>query len=261
MIPYEELKDQVVLVTGGTQGIGEAVAGYFADQQCRVAINGRRLDDKVQNVLDRIGAFPAMGDIKDPVVAASVVQNTMEQFGRLDVLVANAAGMSMKPFLEQEEEEWWHQVKINLTGHIACIKEALPRMIRQGGGTIIIVSSFFGSLGWNNATGYGSSKSGLLTLGQHLSKVYAKDNIRVGIIIPGVIRTPQLNVDAQDLGITYEEVCDMYAKDIAMGRLGKPEEIAEMAVFMATEQGGKSLSGRHIQVSGGEYRSTPYYIW
>ena len=167
----------------------------------------------------------------------------------------------MKPFLEQEEEEWWEQININLTGHIACIKTALPNMIANGGGTIIIVSSFFGSLGWNNATGYGSSKSGLLTLGQYLSKVYAKDNIKVGIIIPGVIRTPQLNVDAQDLGISFEEVCDMYAKDIAMGRLGEPQEIAEMAVFMATEAGGRGLNGRHIQVSGGEYRTTPYYVW
>jgi len=260
MIQFKELKDKVVLITGGTQGIGEAVTEYFADQQCKVAINGRKLDDKVKKVLDNTGAFPVMGDLSDTRAGAKIVEDTIGKFGRVDVLVANAAGMSMKPFLEQEEEEWWAQVNINLTGHIACIKAALPNMIANGGGTIIIVSSFFGSLGWNNATGYGSSKSGLLTLGQYLAKQYAKYNIRVGIIIPGVIRTPQLNVDALDLGISYEEVCEMYAKDIAMGRLGKPEEIAEAAVFMATEAGGRGLSGRHLIVSGGEYRSTPYYV-
>lgn len=260
MIQYKELENKVILVTGGTQGIGEAVASSFADQKSNVAINGRKLDDKVRKVLEKTGGFPVMGDISNTNNAAEIVRETIEHFGRVDVLVANAAGMSMKPFLEQDQQEWWEQVKINLTGHIACIQTALPNMIANGGGTIVIVSSFFGSLGWNNATGYGSSKSGLLTMGQYLSKRYAKDNIRVGIIIPGVIRTPQLNVDAVDLGISYDEVCDMYAKDIAMGRLGKPEEIAEAAVFMATEAGGRALSGRHLIVSGGEYRSTPYYV-
>lgn len=260
MIKYEELKNKVVLVTGGTQGIGEAMAQAFAQQEAKVAINGRKLDQKVQKVLDNTGAYPVMGDIKEIPTAQKIVRDTIEKYGRIDVLVANAAGMSMKPFLEQEEEEWWQQVHINLTGHIACIREAIPNMIKNGGGTIVIISSFFGSLGWNNATGYGSSKSGLLTLGQYLAKEYEKDSIRVCIIVPGVIRTPQLNVDALDLGITYEEVCEMYARDIAMERLGKPEEIAETALFMATEAGGKSLSGRHIQVSGGEYRSTPYYV-
>jgi len=260
MILYEELKDKAVLITGGTQGIGEAVAEYFTNQNSKVAINGRQLDEKVQKVLDKTGAFPAMGDISEPETAVKIVEETIAKYGKIDVLTANAAGMSMKPFLEQEEDEWWNQVHINLTGHIACIKAALPNMIANGGGTIIIISSFFGSIGWNNATGYGASKSGLLTLGQYLAKEYAKDNIKVGIIIPGVIRTAQLNVDAQDLGIPYEEVCDMYAEEIAMGRIGKPEEIAEMAVFMATEAGGRGLSGRHVQVSGGEYRTTPYYV-
>lgn len=133
-------------------------------------------------------------------------------------------------------------------------------MKKNGGGTIIIISSFFGTIGWKNASGYGSSKSGLLTLGQYLSKTYRKDNIRVGIIIPGVIDTPQLNVDANDLGITLKEVHEMYAADIPMARIGTSSEIAELAVFMSTENGGKALNGRHIQVSGGEYRTTPYYV-
>lgn len=257
---YEELRGKRVLVTGGTQGIGEAIAEGFASQGCRVAVNGRKLDEKVNKVLEKTGAFPAMGDLSDPEAAADVVRRTIDHFGGLDVLVANAAGMSMKPFLEQDPAEWWAQIRINLTGHLACIQAALPGMLEQGGGTIVIISSFFGSLGWNNATGYGASKSGLLTMGQYLSKAYGIQNIRACTIIPGVIRTPQLNVDAMDLGITYDEVCDMYARDIAMGRLGNPEEIAEAALFMATADGGRALDGRHLIVSGGEYRSTPYYL-
>lgn len=257
---YGELKEKIVLVTGGTQGIGEAIVDAFVAEGSQVILNGRKHNEKVQNILDRTGADSIMGDISDIHRAKSLVKETVEKYSRLDVLIANAAGMSMKPFLDQDEKDWWKQIQINLTGHVACLQETVTEMKKTGGGKIIIVSSFFGTIGWKNATGYAASKSGLLTLGQYMSRQFAMDNIDVGIIVPGVIRTPQLNVDAEDLGITYEEVCEMYAGDISMGRVGEPSEIAEMALFMATNNGGRALSGRHVQVSGGEYRTTPYYV-
>ena len=260
MKQYTELKNKRVLVTGGTQGIGEAMANAFAAQECKLAINGRVLNEKVQKVVDRTRAFPVMGSLDDTNIAIKIVNDTVSKFGGIDVLVANAAGMDMKPFLEHEEKAWWHQVNINLTGHLACIQAAIPHMIKQKSGSIVIISSFFGTLGWNNASGYGASKSGLLTLGQYLAREYRKYNINVGIIIPGVIRTAQLQVDADDLGISYDAVCDMYAEGIPMHRIGLPEEIASMAVFMSTQAGGRGLSGRHIQISGGDYRTTPYYL-
>lgn len=260
MQKYAELKDKVVLVTGGTQGIGEAMADAFAAEGCKLVINGRVLNEKVKKVVDRTGATPIMGSLEDASTARRVVEECLAKFGRIDVLVANAAGMDMKPFLTHAEKDWWQQVNINLTGHLNCMQAALPGMIERKSGAIIIISSFFGTLGWNNASGYGASKSGLLTLGQYLARQHRQDNINVGIIVPGVIRTAQLQVDADDLNISYEEVCDMYAKDIPMHRIGLPSEIANMAVFMSTADGGRALSGRHIQVSGGDYRTTPYYV-
>ena len=257
---YEEMKGRKVLITGGTQGIGEAMADTFTADGANVVINGRTLNEKVQKVLDRTGAKASMGSLIDPQTAAEVVRNAAEIAGGLDVLICNAAGMSMAPFLESVPEEWWSQIKINLSGHIACIKEAIPIMRANGGGTIILISSFFGTIGWNNATGYGSSKSGLVALGQYLARKYKDDNIRVCTIIPGVIDTPQLNVDANDLGISLDEVREMYAQDIAMVRIARPSEIAEAALYMASDAGSKALNGRHLIVSGGEYRSTPYYI-
>lgn len=257
---YAEMKNRKVLITGGTQGIGEAMADTFAADGADVVINGRVLNEKVQKVLDRTGAKASMGSIIDPNTAEEVVRNAAEINGGLDVLICNAAGMSMSPFLESVPDEWWSQIKINLSGHMACIRAALPIMKASGGGTIILVSSFFGTIGWNNATGYGSSKSGLLALGQYLARKYRDDNIKVCTIIPGVIDTPQLNVDANDLGISLDEVREMYANDIAMGRISKPSEIVETALYMASDAGRKALNGRHIIVSGGEYRSTPYYI-
>lgn len=257
---YAEIKDRKVLITGGTQGIGEAMADIFTEYGAEVVINGRVLNQKVQKVLDRTGAKASMGSMIEPETAAEVVRRANEINGGLDVLICNAAGMSMAPYLDSVPEEWWSQIKINLSGHMACIKEAIPIMKTNGGGTIILISSFFGTLGWNNATGYGSSKSGLVALGQYLARKYKDNNIKVCTIIPGVIDTPQLNVDANDLGISLDEVREMYANDIAMGRLARPSEIAEAALYMASDAGRNALNGRHLIVSGGEYRSTPYYI-
>lgn len=257
---YEEMKDRKVLITGGTQGIGEAMADLFTSEDAKVVINGRTLNEKVQKVLDRTGAKASMGSLLDPEDAAAVVRKAIKLNNGLDVLVCNAAGMSMAPFLESVPEEWWAQIKINLSGHIACIQEAIPTMRKNGGGTIILISSFFGTIGWNNATGYGSSKSGLVALGQYLARKYKKENIKVCTIIPGVIDTPQLNVDANDLNISLDEVRKMYAEDIAMGRIARPDEIAEATLYMASDAGRSAFNGRHLIVSGGEYRSTPYYI-
>lgn len=257
---YVEMKGRKVLITGGTQGIGEAMADTFTADGANVVINGRILNEKVQKVLDRTGAKASMGSLIEPEIAEEVIRHGAELMGGLDVLVCNAAGMSMAPYLESVPDEWWSQIKINLSGHIACIRAALPIMKANGGGTIILISSFFGTIGWNNATGYGSSKSGLLALGQYLARAYKDHNIKVCTIIPGVIDTPQLNVDANDLGISLDEVREMYAQDIAMGRISRPSEIAEAALYMASDVGRKALNGRHLIVSGGEYRSTPYYI-
>lgn len=259
IIKYKELEGKVVLITGSTQGIGEAMADSFAAQGAKVAINGPELTENAQKIAERTGAYPAIGDLSDPAQAVRIIRETEEKLGKIDVLVANAAGMSMRPFLEQDEEEWWYQVNVNLTGHLTCIQTVLPSMKANGGGTIVITSSFFGTLGWKNASGYGASKSGLIALGQYVAREYEKDGINVGIIVPGVIDTPQLNVDAQDLGISLDEVRTMYAEGIPMARLGKPQEIAEMAVFMVSK-GGRCMSGRYVQVTGGDYRTTPYYI-
>ena len=257
---YPELKDKVVLITGGTQGIGEAMAHEFAAQKVKLAVNGRKLDAKVQKVLDDTGAVPAMADISDTAAAKRAVDEVVAKFGTIDSLICNAAGMTMQPFLKQDEASWRKQIDINLTGHIACIQAALPHMLRQKSGSIVIISSFFGTLGWENASGYGSSKAGLLHLGQFLDREYRKHGISTCVISPGVIRTPQLQVDADDLGVTLDEVCDIYAKDIPMHRVARPEEIATMTVYMCTKAGGNALSGRFALVAGGAYRTTPHYV-
>ena len=125
---YEEMKGKKVLITGGTQGIGEAMAITFTGENADVIINGRVLNEKVEKVLANTGARASMGSLSDTDKAAEVVKTAAEMAGGLDVLICNAAGMSMSPFLERDNEQWWDQININLTGHMACIQAAVPIM-------------------------------------------------------------------------------------------------------------------------------------
>lgn len=248
-----------VLVTGGGQGIGRAMVDVFVNAGAKVALNDIRMSDTVKKAVEETGAIPLIGDVSDFDTMNRLIHDFESNHGGFDVLVANAAGMTMVPFFEQPEAEWWEQVNINLTGHLNCVKQVLPGMKMRRNGTIVLLSSYFGAVGWKNASGYAASKSALMALGQHLAREYKSYGINIGILLPGIIRTPQLNIDAQDLGVSYDEVCEIYAKDIPLGRLGEPREVAELALFMAGE-GGKALSGRFVQVNGAEYRATPYYI-
>ena len=230
------LKNRVALVTGAGQGIGRATAIRLAQEGARVAVNGRMAHPKIDAVVQETGGIPVIADIADAVQVEKMVEDVEKKLGPVDILVANAARMTMAPFLAQSPVQWWEQIDINLTGHIRCIHAVLPGMRRLGGGTIIIISSIFGVEGWKNASGYGASKSGLTALGESLAQELRSDNIHVGIIHPGVIDTPQLQIDAADLGMSLDEVKAMYAKDIPMGRIGDPEEVAATIAFLAAEE-------------------------
>jgi len=247
------LKDKVALVTGAGQGIGRAIAVRLAQEGALVAVNGRMAHPKIQAVAREIGGICVVADIADGVQVKRMVVEVEEQLGPIEILVANAAYMSMMPFLEQDPADWWKHLDVNLTGHLACIHAVVPGMRRWSGGNIIIISSIFGIEGWKNASAYGASKSGLTALGESLAEELRAENIHVGIIHPGVVDTPQLQVDAQDLNITVEEVKAMYARDIPMGRIGTPQEVAATVAFLAAE-GGPIFSGRSLQINGGQNR-------
>jgi NAD(P)-dependent dehydrogenase (short-subunit alcohol dehydrogenase family) len=247
------LKDKVALVTGAGQGIGRAIAVRLAQEGALVAVNGRTAHPKIQAAARESGGISVVADIADSVQVGRMVAEVEKRLGPIKILVANAAYMTMMPFSEQDPADWWRHLNVNLTGHLACIHAVLPGMRRLGGGNIIIIGSIFGIEGWKNASAYAASKSGLTALGESLAEELRSEHIHVGIIHPGVVDTPQLQVDAKDLKMTVEEVKAMYARDIPMGRIGNPQEVAASVAFLAAE-GGPIFSGRSLQLNGGQSR-------
>ena len=243
-------KSKVALVTGAGQGIGRATAIRLAEEGATVAVNDLVMDSRLEAVARETGGIAVAADIADPVQVEKMVQQIEAQIGPVEILVANAAYMTMVPFLEQDPADWWKHLNVNLTGHLCCIQAVLPGMRKLGDGKIIILSSMFGIVGWKNASAYGASKSGLTALGEALAAELWPENIHVGIVHPGVIDTPQLQIDAEDLNLSLDEVKRMYAEDIPMNRVGDPEEVAATIAFLAAE-GGPILSGQIVQINGG----------
>ncbi|MDP9437181.1 MAG: SDR family oxidoreductase, partial [Actinomycetota bacterium] len=129
----------------------------------------------------------------------------------------------------------------------------LPGMRRIGGGRIVIVSSEWGVTGWPNATAYAASKAGLISFGKTLGRELAPENIVTNVISPGIVDTPQLEVDAHDAGVTREEIKARYAAGIPVGRIGRPEDIASTVAFLA-RAGSAALVGQVVQPNGGTTR-------
>jgi len=245
----------ITLVTGAAQGIGKATAVRLAQDGARVAVNARVDDERLAFAVAEAGqgAVAAPCDIIDWPASQAMVEKVQDELGPIEVLVANAARMSMKPFLEQAPEEWWQQVDVNLTGHLGVISAVLPGMRKLGRGRIVIVSSYWGVIGWENATGYGCTKSGLIALTRSLGRELAPEGIYVSAVAPGVIDTPQLEVDARDAGLPLKEMHAIYAKGIPAGRIGTAEEVAATISFLATETAAAYV-GQTLHPNGGEIR-------
>lgn len=245
----------VALVTGAAQGIGRAAAVRLAEDGARVAVNARVDDQRLAAAVAATGhgAIPAPCDIADWDASRAMVADVAAELGPVEVLVANAARMTMKPFLEQDPAEWWEQVNVNLTGHLGVIAAVLPGMRSLGRGRIVIVSSYWGVTGWENATGYGCTKSGLIALTRSLGRELAPEGIYVTTVAPGVIDTPQLEVDAHDAGLPLEEMHKIYAKGIPAGRIGRADEVAATISFLASGTSAAYV-GQTLHPNGGEIR-------
>jgi NAD(P)-dependent dehydrogenase (short-subunit alcohol dehydrogenase family) len=244
---------RIALVTGATQGIGAAIAERLAAEGASVGVNGRVRDTRMDAVVTATGGFPAAADVSDPDAVSALVADIERARGPVDILVCNAAYMTMAPFADHDDDDWWKIVDTNLSGTVYLVQAVLAGMRRRGGGNIVVIASEWGVTGWPNASAYAASKAGLIALTKSLGRELAPEHITVNGIAPGIIDTPQLQVDADDAGITLAEMHEEYARAIPLGRIGRPADIAAAVSLLAREDMG-AFVGQTIQINGGTTR-------
>ena len=247
------LQDKVALITGGTSGIGEAVAELFAREGAKVVITGRN-ESRGQAVTARIigsggQAIFVRTDVRKAAECKRAVDETLRSFGRLDILFNNAGVFFPHTVLECSEEEWDLQIDINLKGTFLMSKYALEPMLAQGQGVIINNSSGWGLVGGDKAAAYCASKGGVVLLTKAMAIDHGRQGIRVNCICPGDVDTPMLPEDARLRGLdwkTYLAGCE----NRPMGRIGTPEEIAKAVLFLASDDS-SFMTGAALVVDGG----------
>src|SRR5467141_12305 len=247
------LENKVALVTGGTSGIGEAVAELFAREGAKVAITGRN-ESRGHAVMARI--LEAGGksiflrtDVRKAAECKRAVDETLRSFGRVDILFNNAGVFYPQTAIECSENQWDEQIDVNLKGTFLMSKFALPTMIAQGRGVIINNSSGWGLVGGDRAVAYCASKGGVVLMTKAMAIDHGRQGIRVNCVCPGDVETPMLPQDAKMRGLEW----DAYIAGCAnrpLGRVGSAEEIARAVLFPASDDS-SFMTGAALVVDGG----------
>jgi NAD(P)-dependent dehydrogenase (short-subunit alcohol dehydrogenase family) len=248
MAGTHRFSNKVVFISGAASGIGRAAALAFATEGARVAILDRSAEalQKVEaSVKDAGGDVLAIAcDVSSPDQVEAAIKQLIDRFGRLDVAFNNA-GVENKaaPVHEIDLAEWDRILGINLRGTFICMKHELAQMVKQGGGVVVNTSSGAGIRGVAGGAAYAASKHAIIGLTRSAALDYAKQNIRVNAVLPGNIETPMMD---RFTGGDIQKAIDLEP----VGRLGKPEEIAEAVLWMASDLGG-FMTGAATVVDGG----------
>jgi 3-oxoacyl-[acyl-carrier protein] reductase len=243
------LKDKVALVTGASQGIGRATSLALAEAGAKVAVAARSAD-KLASLAAEIEvaggeALAVPMDVADPGQVRSGFQQLLSKFGRIDILVNNAAITRDTLALRMKLEDWDAVLRTNLTGAHLCIQQALGAMLRQRSGRIINLTSVVAQTGNAGQANYVASKAGLIGLTRSIAVEVASRSITVNAIAPGFIETPMTDPLSSELK-------DKMKSLIPLGRFGKDDEIAAAIVFLASDEAGY-ITGQVLDVNGGMY--------
>ena len=246
------LKGKVALITGGSEGMGFTTAGLFLREGAKVVITGRSRDkgSKAIQKLRSLGEVKfVQGDVSRAADARRMVERTVKSFGRIDVLFNNAGVYIEKMAEDMTEDEWDRLIGVNLKGTFLVTKYALPHMKRQKGGVIINNSSDAGLIGNRSCPAYCASKGAITVMTKALALDYAKYNIRVNSVNPGTIDTPMLDCEAKASG-DYEAYLKRMNEECPIGRIGRPEEVAQAVLFLASDES-SFVTGAALSVDGG----------
>lgn len=244
------LKGRVAVVTGGSRGIGRAIALALAEEGADVAINYQRneaLAKEVAQSIERIGRLAELcqADVSDPQQVLRMRDAILKRFERVDTLVNNAGINRDKSFAKMDEEIWKAVISVDLNGVYYCTKAFLDGMLARGSGRIINISSIVGQMGNFGQANYAAAKAGLIGLTKTLAKELAGKGITVNAVAPGFIETEMVT------GVP-DDIKEKLLAQIPMRRFGKPEEVAKAVVFLASEDS-SYITGHVLNVNGGMY--------
>ncbi|HBF1026477.1 TPA: SDR family oxidoreductase [Clostridioides difficile] len=242
------MKKKTVLITGGARGIGKAMSKAFAKEGYNVLVNFNKSENEAKELYTilneknfSVKLFKA--DISNREDVEDMVDYCIKEFGGLDVLVNNAGVSQDKLFTDITDEDWDNMMNINLKGSFYCSQVALKYMISEKKGNIINISSIWGISGASCEVHYSITKAGIIGMTKALAKEVGPSNIRVNIIAPGVINTDMLS------GYNEEDI-DALVEETPLMRLGTPEDIANCAIFLASDKS-NFITGQVISPNGG----------
>ncbi len=248
-----KLDRRAAIITGAAAGIGDATARLFAREGARLTLvdtDVTRLDALTEELeAESTIVLEIVGDVSKDAVCRSIVDRTMSSFGRLDVLFNNAGIVINGTLVDCTEEDWQRTMDVNLKSMYMLCRSAIPAMQSQGGGSIINMSSVAGPTGVSNRGAYSVSKAGVIGLTKSLAADFVKEGVRVNCICPGTVDTPSLRQRVASSADPEGAMRSFLARQ-PMGRLGRPEEIGAMALFLACDDS-RYMTGQAIVMDGG----------
>ena len=244
-----KLMEKVAIITGGGTGIGAAAARVLAAEGARVSISGRRpvpLQETVEAIQESGGTAKAVpGSVASPKDSRRLVTETLNAYGRVDILVTSAGTAELVGVAEMTDEMWDATLDTNLKGTFLAVRDVLPIMIEQESGAIITVSSILAQRGMKGAAAYGASKAGIEQFTRVVALEHAEYGIRANAIAPGWVETPMTDSVPKNSNLHK-----FITSRIPAGRFGTPEEIGHAILYLASDEA-RWVTGRVLEIDGG----------
>jgi 3-oxoacyl-[acyl-carrier protein] reductase len=262
------LNNKVALVLASSKGLGLACAKLFYSEGANVIICSRSKEN-LETATQEINNYPNTKlnneilalkvDLNDEEQISILIKETIKKFGRIDILVHNAGGPPSAPISKLSHEDWQNSINLNLLSFIRVSELVLPIMQRQHSGRIIAITSVSVKQPINNLVLSNTTRLGVVGFAKTLANEYAKENILVNVVCPGPTLTNRMkeliNTQMNETGKTEQEVMNFWLDNIPLGRLGQPEELANLVVFLASERA-SYITGTVVQVDGGFVKSS-----